>query len=175
MVSRDRKPKTHNFIINSGPNLNLPIDAQPIDYFNLLFNEDLMISILTETNRYANEKIKRVLSPKSTWHKWTDVTLTEMKAFLGMIINMGLVNLPDLKDYWSSEWVTQVKFFGDVMARDRFLQIFWMLHVGNGDTLGESGLFRRTRKVHGVIEDIEKQFQKYFVPGKNIAIDESTV
>jgi hypothetical protein len=34
---------------------------------------------------------------------------------------------------------------------------------------------KRTKKVHGVIEHIEKQFQKYFVPGKNVAIDESTV
>jgi hypothetical protein len=34
---------------------------------------------------------------------------------------------------------------------------------------------RRTKKVHGVIEYIEKQFQKHFVPGKNVAIDESTV
>jgi hypothetical protein len=32
-----------------------------------------------------------------------------------------------------------------------------------------------TKKVHGVKEHTEKQFQKYFVPGNNIAIDESTV
>jgi hypothetical protein len=44
-----------------------------------------------------------------------------------------------------------------------------MMHVGN-DTTEE-----RVRKVHGVIEHIEKQFQKYFMPSKNIAIDESTV
>jgi hypothetical protein len=29
-------------------------------------------------------------------------------------------------------------------------------------------------KVHGVIEHIEKQFQKNFMPGGNIVIDEST-
>jgi hypothetical protein len=54
-----------------------------------------------------------------------------MKAFLGLIINMGLMPLPDIKDCWSSEWTTQVKCFGDVMSRVRFLQIFWMMHVGN--------------------------------------------
>jgi hypothetical protein len=32
-----------------------------------------------------------------------------------------------------------------------------------------------SKKVHGVIEHIEKQFQKDFVPGKNIAIDKSAV
>jgi hypothetical protein len=98
-----------------------------------------------------------------------------MKVFLGIIINMGLLPLPDIKDYWSSEWTTQIKYFGDVMLRDRFLQIFWILHVGNDVTDASNRTIKRTKKVHGVIEHIEKQFQKYFVPGKNVAIDESAV
>jgi hypothetical protein len=55
------------------------------------------------------------------------VSVPEMKAFLGQIINMGLMSLPDIKNYWSSEWITQIKFFCDVMPRDRFQQIFWMM------------------------------------------------
>jgi hypothetical protein len=60
-----------------------------------------------------------------------------MKAFLGLIINMGPIPLPDMKYYWSSEWATQIPFLGDVMSRVRLLQIFWMIHVGN-DTTNES-------------------------------------
>jgi hypothetical protein len=87
-----------------------------------------------------------------------DVSIPEVKAFLGLIINMGLIALLDtkgywssenktqikffgdimsrdrflqmLQDYWSSENKTQIKFFGDIMSRDRFLQIFWMMYVG---------------------------------------------
>jgi hypothetical protein len=43
-----------------------------------------------------------------------------------------------------------------------FLQIFWMMHVGNDTTEESSWTIKRTKKVHGVIEYIEKQFQKYF-------------
>jgi hypothetical protein len=50
-----------------------------------------------------------------------------------------------------------------------------MLHVGNDVTDASNRTIKRTNKVHGVIEHIEKQFQKYFVPGKNVAIDESAV
>jgi hypothetical protein len=57
------------------------------------------------------------------------VSVPEVKAFSGLIINMGLIPLPDRKDYWSSERKTQIKFFGDIMFRDCFLQIFWMMHV----------------------------------------------
>ena len=61
------------------------------------------------------------------------------------------------------------------MARDRFLQMFWMLHVGNDNVQGVTEALKRMRKIHGMIEKIENLFQKYFVPGRNIAIDESTV
>jgi hypothetical protein len=50
-----------------------------------------------------------------------------------------------------------------------------MMHVGNDTTEESSWTIRRTKKLHGVVEHVEKQFQKYFVPGKNIAVDESTV
>jgi hypothetical protein len=45
------------------------------------------------------------------------------------------------------------------------------MHVGNDTTEGSSQALRRTKKVRGVIEHLEKQFQKYFEPGINIAID----
>jgi hypothetical protein len=33
------------------------------------------------------------------------------------------------KDCWSSE-LTNTTFFGDVMYKDHFLQIFWLINVG---------------------------------------------
>jgi hypothetical protein len=74
------------------------------------------------------------------------------------------MSLPDIKDYWSSEWVTD-KIFGDVMSRDRFQQIFWMMHVGNDTTEESNWAIKITKKVHRVIEYIEQQFQKFhFMP-----------
>lgn len=69
---------------------------------------------------------------------------------------MGLVSIPEMKDYWSSNWLTQVKFFGDIISRNRFLQIFWML-VGNDASEERNRGIRRTRKIHGIIERIERQ------------------
>jgi glutaminase len=37
-----------------------------------------------------------------------------------------------------------------------------MMHVGNNTTEETNQAIKRTKKVHGVIEYIEKQFQKYF-------------
>jgi hypothetical protein len=48
------------------------------------------------------------------------------------------------------------------MSRVRFLQIFWMMHVGNYTTEESNRAIKGTKKVHGVIEYIEKHFWKYF-------------
>jgi hypothetical protein len=108
---------------------------------------------VAETNRYARDKILELqLSPRSIWSRWCDVSVPEMKAFLGLIINMGLIPLPEIKDYCSSEWITQITFFAGVMSRVCFLQIFWVMHVRNDTTEKSNRAIKRTKKVHGVIE-----------------------
>jgi hypothetical protein len=71
-------------------------------------------------------------SPKPEVHLelWSDVSVPKVMMVLVQIINMGLIPLPNIKDYWFSDRKMQIKFFGDVMSRDCILQIFWMMHVG---------------------------------------------
>jgi len=39
------------------------------------FTDDLIHEIVSETNRYAHEKLMNCeLLPRSIWHRWTDVT-----------------------------------------------------------------------------------------------------
>jgi hypothetical protein len=47
--------------------------------------------------------------------------------------------------------------------------------LGSDTTKENNQAIKRTKKVHGMIEHIEKRFQKNFVPGKSIAVDDSTV
>jgi hypothetical protein len=93
--------------------------------------------IVIDTNGYVRHKISEFqLSPRSIWNSWSDVSVPEMKESLGLIINMinmGLMPLPNIQDYWSSEWTTQVHFFGDVISRVCFLHIYWMIHPGSAE------------------------------------------
>jgi hypothetical protein len=69
-----------------------------MDYFSLFFNDKLLNSTVVETNKYARYKILELqLSPRSIWSRWSNVSVPEMKAFLGLIINMGPMPLPDIK------------------------------------------------------------------------------
>jgi hypothetical protein len=96
----DKKLNTYTFTKNAGPQFHLLPDAELMDYFSLFFSDELLNSIVVETNRYVRHKsLELQLSPRSIWRGWSDVSVPEMKVFLGLIINMGLMPLPDIKDY----------------------------------------------------------------------------
>jgi hypothetical protein len=68
-----------------------------------------------------------------------------------------------------------MQFFGDVMFRVRFLQIFCLRHVGNDTTEESNQAIKRIGKSSWGDRTYRETFQKYLVPGKTIAIDESAI
>ena len=46
-----------DFLGDQKLNATLPEDAKADDYFRLLFSEDVLLSIVTETNRFARDKL----------------------------------------------------------------------------------------------------------------------
>jgi hypothetical protein len=90
MMMGDKKLNAYTFTKNAGPQFHLLPDAEPMDYFSLFLN-DLLLNNVVETNRYARHKISELqFCLRSSWSKWSVVSVPEMKAFLGLIINMGL-------------------------------------------------------------------------------------
>ena len=75
--------------------------------------------------KYDTLKTAGQLGPSSRLGKWSPVSTLEMKAFLAIIINMGIINLPKIPDYWKTSWESNIPFFGRVMSRNRFQDIFF--------------------------------------------------
>ena len=61
----------------------------------------------------------------SVYSNWKAVTIEEMKAFIGMILNMGIIQLERIRDYSSTCATCNIPFFRQIMSRDRFLHILW--------------------------------------------------
>ena len=80
---------------------------------------------------------------------------------------MGLIDTSHLEGYWSTSWESEIPFFRRVMARDRFLQIFWMLHVGEGEG--------RIDKVRSLCDALIHNFQSNYKPSRNLAVDETMI
>ena len=119
-----------NFTAVPGINLPIPRNATPLQYFELFMTMSVWQYIMQTTNQYARVRLGSMPpTRRSVFRNWRDITLVEMKAFVGVIIQMGFVQLTQIKDYWSTHVTLNLPFFRSVFSRDRFLQIFWMLHV----------------------------------------------
>ena len=95
--------------------------------------------------------------------------MEEMKAFVGVIINMGMLKLTDIKEYWSTHTTTNLLFFRRVFSRDRFLQIYWMLHVGDLSST------TKRAKVQPFVDKVIPLFQQYLIPSRELSIDEAMI
>lgn len=80
----DKKPKEYNFNKNTGPKLHNFVGTDPVHYFDLFFNDDLINIIAEKTNRYAESKISdKQLGPQSMWKTWREVSPHEIRVFWG--------------------------------------------------------------------------------------------
>ena len=104
--------------------------------------------------------------------KWTPVTTTEMYGFLAVIMNMGIINVPDLASYWSTSWTTSIPFFGELFSRNRFEILFWMLHVSS---VPDGQTPKRLDKVRILMDALIFNFKKSMDPSPNLSVDETMV
>lgn len=173
----DQPQSKTNFSTGSktvGPNVPLNC-TEPIDFFRLFFTDTLLEKIVLETNKYAQNKIEQQsLSTRSTWNKWIDVTKEELTAFLGVVLNMGTIPVPNMQYYWTKDHIGNIPFFRDTFRRERFFQIFWMLHL-NENISTNRNVSTRIQKVSNFLDYIGDKFRAYFTPDREISIDESVV
>jgi len=84
-----REPDSCTYMYNKTPGSTIPIpdDTSSLDLFCRFFTDDVWELLVTETNRYAHDHPSTKPTPRV--YKNTDVD--EMKAFIGMLILMGIL------------------------------------------------------------------------------------
>ncbi|KAK5973734.1 hypothetical protein GCK32_010462 [Trichostrongylus colubriformis] len=97
----DETTKFDRFVFaeDCGPHAEVESCDNPIDYFQLFLNDELLNLIVMETNRYGSKKMKERKKD------WTDTTPEEIRRFIGICLYMGLVRLPKFRDCWSTDWL----------------------------------------------------------------------
>jgi hypothetical protein len=100
----DAMPLIAPFTGKPGLQKQLPENPEPFDFFNLLFEENMWENLVNETNRYAEGRTDGVnMKPFSRMQRWTEVTISEMKMYISLVIAMELKRKPDLESYWSTD------------------------------------------------------------------------
>ncbi|GFO14718.1 PiggyBac transposable element-derived protein 4-like [Plakobranchus ocellatus] len=151
----------------------------PLDYFSMMVDDSMITNLVEETNRYAGQTLRgKTPSPRSRFQQWVEVTVGEMRAFLGLIVAMGLiVIIENMAEYWSLHDQYRLPFFSSVMVKDRFLLILSFFHVADNERQApkDDPGYDPIYKIRTWVEALNRNFGRTFSPGKNIAIDEAMV
>lgn len=102
----------------------LPEGNKPIDYFNILFTDELLDLLVEETNAYALEIFFKMSHQNARITNWIDTNKLEMKKFLSLVFHMGTIKLNRLEDYWKTNKLFIIPFFQENMNRNRFMLLF---------------------------------------------------
>lgn len=105
-----------------GVKVDLPVDATPLQAFSQIFTDELWRHLVTETNRYSDQV--HTQPPRAKMARWSQVTETEMKTFIGLCMGMGLLVLPVRRDYWRQNKKLFATQFPQNMSWDRFMAIW---------------------------------------------------
>ena len=163
------------FIDNYGPQNEAQNETHCAKVFKMFFDDELIELIVRETNTYAAQKIQaRSFIPlRSRLRDWTPVTTDEIYVVLALFMLMGIIQKPTLRSYFSKNCILATPIFGSTISMDRFESICNFMHFNNNDNTrtyqGPSKLF----KIYPVLSHLNTKFQSLYLPGQNIAIDES--
>ena len=89
---------------------------------------------------------------------------------------MGLVEKPDLYDYWATHYLLQTPCFSKIISRNRFLQIMRYLHVSNDKPSIKSHQIptnNRLLKIADLLNILNDLWRSNYILYKHIVIDES--
>ena len=156
-----------------GPTRTMPPNSSVLDYFLLLFTTELLQIIVDNTNAYAAEVD---LDREEMRGDFPPTSIDEMKAFLGVVILMGIVKLPKIALYWSTDTRFYQPSIAKVFSRDRFLQLMKYLHISDPTTLPESSHPEyKLYRVKPIIQVLARTFEQMYNPHREQAIDEAMV
>ena len=87
---------------------------------------------------------------------------------------MGLVNFPQVEEYWATTWPYSNLTFSKVMSRDRFSLLMRFLHLNDS-----TGYIKKGEPGHDPLYKLqpllELNFQAAYIPGRELSVDESMI
>ena len=129
---------------------------------------------------HTNRKACQLNEAKPTFHytknfKETDVP--EMKAFMGLRLQMESLTKPRLEDYWSSEgktFLSETPGFQKVLERDRFLALWTCCHFVHELDPNEDKT-DRLYNVRPMLDLLLRRFRYFYAPHQHLSLDEGII
>jgi hypothetical protein len=118
----------------------------PLSYFLMFFDENMIQQIVDETNKYALQKFGKELK----------ASVSEFKRYLAILVYTGIYKAPSFRLFWKNE--TRVGLVADLLSRNRFEEIHRCLHLVDNSNIrkkGEPG-YDKLFKIRPVMESLRQ-------------------
>lgn len=172
-VTPETDPGPPDLAFNSqegwSPTVTNPDEMQAVDFVSMYLSDHIFELLVTWTNKRA-EIAKEDLGEGNELH-WKDVTVPEMKTFIGLTFCTGLIRKPELRDYWSTELLMSTPYFGhqNSLSRNRYLMILKFIRFSDPEAAIPNDKMSRIQEFIDCIHEICKQWN----PEQDLSIDET--
>ncbi|XP_039521764.1 piggyBac transposable element-derived protein 4-like [Pimephales promelas] len=174
----DVVPETLQFLParETGPQLSSVDSHSPLSLFKQFFSESAVSTLCHNTNAQAAKA-----TAKGFKYKWTDVSISEMYRYIGLVFYMAMVKVSSIRDYWRQSSVFSVPFPATVMSRDRYCTISWNVHMSHPDADKENDRKKGTAehdrlfRVKPLMDSIRLACKSIYHPKRNLTVDERMV
>ena len=158
-----------------GPTFPVNSSRSTLDFFSRFFTDEVWELIVTHTNRYAARL--RQQSHHASIRVWHDVSVIEMKAFIGILIRIGICRLPRLRLYWTTRHPYIFPRICEVMSLTRFEQIYRFLDLCDSDkevVAGQPG-YVYLFKVRNLLDLLSPRFLSQYQTHEELSVDEAMI
>lgn len=145
-------------------------------------NGEIIFDILVrETNLYAEKSMDDAnLPPKARAHSWRPTNGIEMKAFIGIILAMGILTKPTLESHWkegTQSWLINTPMCLDIMRKTRFQNLLHYPHCNDNENPVSRCQHGHdpAHKIRPVLDLINSTFSHHYGLGRDVTVDESIV
>ncbi|XP_052446673.1 uncharacterized protein LOC127988134 isoform X9 [Carassius gibelio] len=158
-----------------GPQLNSSATCSPLQYFELFFSKSVLQTVVEHTNAYGAMHCEGKKSP------WENISIKDLKSFIGLLIYMGMTKCSKLSDYWKKSFIYSMPFPARIMSSNKFFNICAGLHLNDPKVLEENEKKRGTPeydrlcKIKPLYQDMRDACRASFHPSQNISINERIV
>ncbi len=142
----------------------------PAEMFMLFFTTAVWDLIVMETNRYACQSLHDSPEKAAKWAR-NPVDEAEIKAFVALLLAMGISRFPQYHMYWSTMDMLRNSFYSSIMSRNRFSAILRYLHLSNNT--GRQAVPNKLRKLQPFLDLVLPSFLAVYKPSQNLSPDES--
>lgn len=155
-------------------------NCTPLSFLQLFWSDDLYDFIRVQTNK--NAEAKRNANPEKHKTQWREINeLSEMKAFFGVCLAMGILKLPLVEMYWQKKFsLFEVNDWSSAMSRNRFNSIMRYLKFCDEQVdkpavePGQPG-YDKLYKVRRFLSMLLPKYEREWISSQWLAIDEQII